>query len=248
MIEHQAEILTPDGAMSTFILHPERNGPHPVVLFFMDAPGIREELRDMARRIAATGYYVMLPNLYYRSGVQELGGFIGDSPQALEARKQMFSLMASIDIPQVMQDVDALVGVAKTDPAADSARIATLGYCMSGQYALSAAARYPDAVKAAASIYGVRLMTDRPDSPHLAAAASRAEIYIAWAEIDAYAPLEQCAPLAEALSAAGVKAEVELYRGVEHGFAFPGRPAYDKAAAERHWERLFGVFGRALAA
>ena len=75
MIERQLDIATKDGGMTTFITHPERDGPHPVVLFFMDAPGIREELRDMARRIASVGYYVMLPNLYYRSGAMELGSF-----------------------------------------------------------------------------------------------------------------------------------------------------------------------------
>ncbi|NDG49494.1 MAG: dienelactone hydrolase family protein, partial [Rhodospirillales bacterium] len=69
MIERQIHITTPDGQMSTFVCHPERNGPHPVLLFFMDAPGIREELRDMARRLAASGYYVLLPNLYYRAHV-----------------------------------------------------------------------------------------------------------------------------------------------------------------------------------
>ena len=73
MIDQQIDIATKDGRMTTFITHPERDGPHPVVLFFMDAPGIREELRDMARRLATAGYYVMLPNLYYRSGEMELG-------------------------------------------------------------------------------------------------------------------------------------------------------------------------------
>jgi carboxymethylenebutenolidase len=246
MFEQQAEIQTQDGAINTFIVHPERCGPHAVILFLMDAPGIREELRDMARRIASVGYYVMLPNLYYRSGVEELGAFTGDAPEAAETRKRMFGLIDTIDIPRVMDDAAALVAFADQDPAADAARIGTVGYCMSGQYAISAAARFPERVKAAASIYGVRLMTDRPDSPHLAAAGSTAEIYVAWAEIDHYAPLDQLQPFADTLRAAGVDAEVELYPGVEHGFAFPGRPAYDKPAAERHWERLFDLFGRAL--
>ena len=246
MIERQIGIATRDGAMNTFIVHPERHGPHPVILFFMDAPGIREELRDMARRFASAGYYVMLPNLFYRSGVEELGPFVGDSPAVVETRKRMFGLIETIDIGKVMDDAGVLVAFADRDPAADAAWIGTVGYCMSGQYAIAAAARHPDRIKAAASIYGVRLMTDRPDSPHLAAAASNAEIYVAWAETDHYAPLDQLQPLADALKAAGANAEVELYQGVEHGFAFPGRPAYDKPAAERHWERLFSLFGRTL--
>src|ERR1700748_3072418 len=107
MIERQIHVTTSDGQMSTFVCHPERGGPHPVILFFMDAPGIREELRDMARRLASVGYYVMLPNLYHRSNVEELGVFIGDA--AAETRKKMFALMGSLYIPKVMEDADALV-------------------------------------------------------------------------------------------------------------------------------------------
>jgi carboxymethylenebutenolidase len=236
MIEKFADI----GGMNTFIVHPERDRPHPVILFYMDAPGIREELRNMARRLASVGYYVMLPNLFYRSGVEELGNFIGEAGTA--TRKKMFALIETINIPLVMADTDALVAFADADPAASNGAIGTVGYCMSGQYAISAAARHPDRVRAAASIYGVRLKTDAPDSPHLAARKANAEFYVAWAETDHYAPLEELEPFRQLL--AGLKAEVELYRGAEHGFAFPERPAYNRDAAERHWERLFALFGR----
>jgi carboxymethylenebutenolidase len=242
MIERRIEIITKDGAMNTFIVHPERHGPYPVILLYMDAPGIREELRDMARRIATVGYYVMLPNLYYRSGVEELGAFIGEA--AAETRKQMFALMSSLTIPLVMDDTDALIAFSGADPAAAHGPMGTVGYCMSGRYALSAAVRHPDRVTAAASIYGVNLITDRPDSPHLTLRDSKAALYVAWAEIDHYAPLEQFEPFRAAVAEAGLNAEVELYPKAEHGFAFPQRPAYDKAAAERHWERLFALFGR----
>ncbi|MBV8977098.1 MAG: dienelactone hydrolase family protein [Alphaproteobacteria bacterium] len=244
MIERRVDIATKNGAMATFIVHPERGGPHPVILFFMDAPGIREELRDMARRLATSGYYVMLPNLYYRSGAEELGVFIGE--QASATRKKMFALMSTLSIPLVMADGDALLAHASGDPAASKGPVGTLGYCMSGQYAIAAAGRHPERVRAAASIYGVRLKTDAVDSPHLAAAKSKAEIYVAWAETDHYAPLEELPPLEAALRESGVKHEVELYKGADHGFAFPERPAYDKQAAERHWERLLALYGRAL--
>ena len=245
MIEQTVEIATRDGATTTFIVHPERDGPHPVVLFFMDAPGIREELRDMARRIATAGYYVMLPNLYYRRGVLELT----DLPKLAEAeaRARMFDLMGSITIPKIMQDGDALLNFADRDPAAGKGPIATVGYCMSGQYAINFAARYPDRVGAAASIYGVQLVTDRDDSPHLAAHKAGAELYFACAEHDTYAPLEMVQALDASLKSSKAKAEVELYPGVHHGFAFPQRGAvYDKPAAERHWERLFSLWGRTL--
>lgn len=116
MHERQLEIETRDGRATTFVVHPERGGPHPVILFYMDAPAIREELRDMARRIASVGYYVMLPNLYYREGVMELGPIPMD-PEAPE-RKRMFALMESLTIAKIMDDTDALLAFAASDPAA----------------------------------------------------------------------------------------------------------------------------------
>lgn len=245
MIEHQLDITTKDGATTTFIVHPERDGPHPVILFFMDAPAIREELRDMARRFASAGYYVMLPNLYYRAGVMELGPLSPDPNDP--SRQKMMDLMYGLTIAMVMDDTDALVAYAELDPAADARRIGTVGYCMSGQHAINAAARHADRVKAAASIYGTYLVTDKADSPHLAARRSKAELYFACAEIDRWAPLEMVEELGQSLeSDTDVRAEVELYPGVEHGFAFPQRGAYDKTAAERHWERLNALFRRNL--
>jgi carboxymethylenebutenolidase len=244
VIESQLDIQTKDGKMTTFICHPERGGPHPVILFYMDAPAIREELRDMARRFATTGYYVMLPNLYYREGVMELGPLPADmeSPE----RKRMMALMASLTIAKIMDDTDAMLAFAANDAAANSAKVGTVGYCMSGQFAINAAARYPDRVAAAASIYGVRLITDQPDSPHVVAAKAKAELYFACAENDRWMPLDQIEPLKRALKEANTTAEVEIYPGTEHGFAFPARPVYKKAAAERHWERLLALYKRNL--
>ena len=244
MIEQTVDIATRDGKTTTFIVHPEREGPHPVVLFFMDAPAIREELRDMARRIAAVGYYVMLPNMYYRKGVMELAD-LPPLPEA-EARARMFDLMGSLTIALVMDDADALLNYADRDPAASKGKVGAVGYCMSGQYAINFAARYPDRVGAAASVYGVQLVTDRPDSPHLAAQKARGELYFACAEHDTYAPLEMVEALDQTVKSKNLKAEVELYPGVHHGFAFPGRAVYDKSAAERHWERLFSLWRRNL--
>ncbi len=244
MHERQLDIEAKDGRMSTFIVHPERGGPYPIILFYMDAPAIREELRDMARRLAATGYYVMLPNLYYRAGVMELGRIPMD-PNAPE-RKRMMDLMGSLTIAKIMDDTDALLTFAAADSAASKGKVGTVGYCMSGQYAINAAARNPDRVAAAASIYGVRLITDQPDSPHVVAKKAKAELYFACAETDHWMPLDQVEPLTRALKEAGANAEVEIYPKTEHGFAFPARPVYDKPAAERHWERLFALFARNL--
>jgi carboxymethylenebutenolidase len=244
MIDQQIEIPAKDGNVTTFISHPERGGPHPVILFYMDAPGIREELRDMARRLATSGYYVMLPNLYYRSDIMELGPLPAD-PEAPE-RKRMFQLMASINIALVMEDTSALLAYADRQPAAAADIVGTVGYCMSGRYAINAATQFPGRVKAAASIYGVQLATDQPDSPHLAGQKTRAELYFGCAETDVYAPMEIIEKVKQSMQADGANAEVEIYPGTHHGFAFPKRPVYNRDAAERHWERLLALFRRQM--
>jgi len=244
MIERQMEIVTPDGRMNTFICHPERAAPHPVIIIFMDAPGIREELRDMARRLGTVGYYVMLPNLYYRANVEELGSVVGEAN--LTTRQRALQLMATINIPMVMQDVDALLAFTAQDKAASRGPMGCVGYCMSGQYAINAAVRHPERIRAAASMYGVALVSDKPDSPHLAPQRTDARLYFGCAEKDQYAPPEMIDQLRAEIASKGGNAEVEIYPGTAHGFAFPSRPVYDKPAAERHWERLFTLFGNAL--
>jgi carboxymethylenebutenolidase len=242
MIERTIDIPTKDGKTTTFIVHPERGGPHPVIMFYMDAPAIREELRDMARRFASTGYYVMLPNLYYRSGVMEIWPFPPD-PNSPE-RKRMFELMESLSIPKIMDDTRGLLAYVDNDPAAKKTKMGAVGYCMSGQYAINAAAQFPDRFTAAASIYGVRLVTDADNSPHKMVHKIKGESYFACAEIDHWAPKEMVDELKK--SVAGANTEVEWCPGVEHGFAFPQRPAYNKEAAERHWERLTALWRRNL--
>jgi len=242
MIDQQIDIPTKDGKTTTFITHPERGGPFPVIIFYMDAPAIREELRDMARRLGTAGYYVMLPNMYYRSGVMEIGPIPPD-PEAPE-RKRMFEFMNSINIPMVMEDTKALLAYADGQSAANTKIVGTVGYCMSGRYAVNAATHFPDRVKAAASIYGTHLATDQPDSPHLAAANTTAELYFACAETDIYAPQEIIDKVTAGMK--GSSNEVEVFPGSHHGFAFPKRPVYHRDAAERHWERLLALYRRNL--
>jgi carboxymethylenebutenolidase len=241
MIERQLDIATKDGKSTTFIVHPDRGGPRPVIVFLMDAPAIREELRDMARRFATSGYYVMLPTLYDRAGEMELGP-INPDPES-PWRKKMFELMNALSIQMVMDDVDGMLAFAAKDPAADASRVGTVGYCMSGRFAVCAAHERPS-VKATASIYGVRLVTDSDNSPHLIAKRSPAEFYFACAERDHWAPQEMVDQLKKEL--AGANGEVEQYPGTDHGFAFPQRPVYNKSAAEQHWERVLALFRRRL--
>ena len=241
MIERHLDIATPNGAMNTFITHPEEGGPHPVVFFYMDAPGKREELHDMARRLGTAGYYVILPNLYYRS-TREFNIFSGDSAMTREA---MFELMNGLSDDMVASDTASLFAFVDDDPAADSSHVGCMGYCMSGPFAFAMAGMYPERIKAAASLYGVRLFGDR--SPAHLAASVKGELYFACAETDVYAPKDVIDGLTAHLEAVGANARVEWYPGTHHGFAFPTRgEIYDKPAAERHWERLHALFRRNL--
>jgi carboxymethylenebutenolidase len=246
MIERQIEIPTADGATTTFITHPERGGAHPVILFLMDAPAIREELRDMCRRLASVGYYVMLPNLYYREGVLELEPMPAVRGPDHPWTQRMMALAGTLTIPMVMSDCAAMLDFANADPAAGDGAVGAVGYCLSGRFSIYTAAQFPDRIRAAASIYGTRFITERPDSPHLAIRGRDAEFYFACAEIDHWVPLNLVDELRQSVAEGGVKAEVELYPGAEHGFAFPQRHCYDRDAAERHWERLFALFARNL--
>lgn len=245
MIETTLDIVTPDGAMETFVCRPERGAPHPAVLLLMDAPGVREELRDMVRRLAATGYHVLLPNLYYRAGRESTFG-----PEVLEKDsaewRRMRAIRTGMTIPPVMSDVAAMLAHLDASGEARSGAIGCHGYCMSGPYALAAAARFPDRVAAAASFYGTWLVSDAEESPHLTLGLATGELYIACAEHDDLAPLEMVAELQGLFDRSGADGELEIYPGVHHGFAFPQRWCFDRPAAERHWERLLALYRRRL--
>lgn len=249
MHEFEAKIETPDGVLDTFICHPEEGGPHPAVIIYMDAPAIREELRDMARRIATVGYYVALPNLYYRHGTEHTYGFEFSQmrgPDGEKHGKRMFELMGSLSNAKIVSDTRPLLDTIRADKNAKDGAVGCVGYCMSGQFIVAVAAAYPDDFAAAASYYGVSIVTDKDDSPHLAADKIKAELYLAFAADDPYVPQEVLGKLPGILKQAGTNHRIEIYPDTEHGFAFPQRPAYNKAAGERHWERLFALFDRNL--
>ena len=242
MIEKHIDIPTADGAMNSFVVYPEENAPHPVVLFYMDAPGKREELHDMARRLASHGYYVVLPNLYYRRSrdywLRER------TPQGMA---EMFEHMNALTIAMNQRDTEAALRFVDSQPEADAARVGAVGYCMSGPFVVAAAANFPDRIASIASIHGANMVTDAPDSPHLLAPKIRCESYFACAEIDKWAPKTHIDQLGAALRAAKVPHRIEWYPAAQHGFVFPDRAGiYDRASAERHWERLFDLFDRTL--
>ena len=239
--EEHFDLTTNDGDMPTWVVRPESGGPHPLVLFLMDAPGMRQEIRDMASRLATAGYYVMTSQLYYRE-VREYNVFeTGD-------RDRMFGLMGNLSNAMVNDDCGAMIAHAGADSAADATRVGVVGYCMSGPFAVCVAAAHNNVVKAAGSFHGVRLVADADDSPHKALASINGEVYIGAAETDSYAPPEMIDAFAEALAASPASGRTEWYPGTEHGFAYRERPQYDRAASERHWERMHDLFARNLKA
>lgn len=239
MIERRIEVPTPEGEMTTFVFHPEHDGPHPVVLYLMDAPSIRPALKDMASRLATAGYYVMLPYLFYRGGPYRE---FGQSDEDMHARRD---LMGSVTPTNIVGDAEALLSVAAADPAARDGRVGAVGFCMSGGLVIALARALPERVAAVASIHGAWMVRDSPDSPHLGLDAVTAEVHLAWVDGDPTAPPDTIPVFRGALDEAGVRYTFDLVTEAEHGFAPPGE-RYHRAGSERHWERVHSLLRRNL--
>jgi carboxymethylenebutenolidase len=242
MREKHVDIETADGRMDTFITHPDGEGPFAGVILYMDAPGIREELYDFARRVGTVGYYCMVPDLYYR------GGRIRYDRKTMteEQRAEMTTRWHAISNGMVMDDTRGMLHFLEQGEPVRPGPKGCIGYCMSGQYVLSAAGVFPEVFKATASLHGVRHVTDKEDSPHLLAAKFQGELYCGFAEDDPHVPLSEVEALREALEPCSVKSRIEVHPGTEHGYSFPEREVYRKEAAERNWERTFAMFHRQL--
>ncbi len=239
MIQHQVDIVTPDGTMPTFVHRPEHGGPHPVVLYLMDAPSIRPALHDMARRLASAGYYVMMPYLFYRGGPYRE---FGTSDEDMHARRD---LMGTITPTNIVGDAEALLAHAAGDPAARGGDVGAVGFCMSGGLVVALARSLPERIAAVASVHGAWMVRDAADSPHLGHERTRAEIYMAWVDPDETAPAETIPVMTGALDAAGVSYTLDVITDAVHGFA-PAGARYDQRASELHWERVHDVFRRRL--
>lgn len=240
MIEKRVEIQTADGPMTTFVFHPEEGGPFPVVLYLMDAPSIRPALMDMASRLASAGYYVMLPYLYHRGGpYREFGA----TDEDMHARKE---LMATVNAAGVVRDSDALLAHAAGDAAARGGRIGAVGFCMSGPMALAVAQAYGDRVGFAASLHGAWFVKDTPDSAHRNLDNISAELYFGWCDNDPTAPKEEMAILEDAMKAAGIGYRIDFFTDAVHGYAPPGSERYNRAASEKHWERVHALLRRTV--
>lgn len=240
-----ATVATPDGEMVTEIFGACERLRQPGIVLYMDARGVRDELREMCMRLAEPGFVVLLPDLYHRLGVQI--GFPSETSSGTpEEAENIIRHIHATNIAGAMADTKALLEWVDADSDLDIGVYGAVGYCMGGPFAFAAAGTFPDRFAAAASFYGVGCMSDREDSPHLLADQVKGDLYFGYAELDHLAPVSEIAPLQSYLSALGIAHQVELYPNVNHGFAFPRRAVYDEAASERHWRAMFELFGRTL--
>ncbi|MFF5313834.1 dienelactone hydrolase family protein [Streptomyces massasporeus] len=240
------DIPTADGTADAYLAHPDDGAAHPAVLVFMDAFGLRPQLRSMADRLAAEGYTVLVPNVFHRHGRAPLF----DLPEFIDpgARPEIFErivpVMQALTPDLAMRDAGAYLSWLDEHPAVADGPVALTGYCMGARLSLLTAGTYPERVAAAAGFHGGRLATDTPDSPHLVAGKVTAELYFGHADQDPSLPEEQIERLEDALTAAGVRHRCEVYTGAPHGFTQADTASYHQEGDERHWSALLDLLKR----
>jgi carboxymethylenebutenolidase len=252
MIEKHIEIATADGHADSFVVHPDEGGPFPAVVILMDIWGLREELYDVARRIAVCGYHVTLPNLWYRRGRvrfeyrNDKGQMrsLTDLPQS--AQDEMRANMNLVTDRMAMADVGSVLEFLGSEPVRGGVK-GVIGYCLGGRLALAAAAEFPDQFRAAASMHGTRIVSDKADSPHRAVGNMRGEVYCGFAEHDDLAPPSTIEMLGQLfVGCRDVKYRAIVHPGTVHGYSLPDRDIFNKAAANRDWENIFAMLKRQL--
>lgn len=240
--ESSVEVKTPDGVADCFFAHPT-SGSHPGVLIWPDAFGLRPAMKQMAKRLAESGYSVLVVNQYYRKQKAP----IVSSTNFAEVRDTVRPLMASLNPNTNVTDARAFVSFLDSQSSVDGGRkMGTMGYCMGGPMTMRTAAAVPDRIGAAASFHGGGLVTDRPDSPHLLVPKMQAHYLFAIAENDDTRQPEAKDVLRDAFAKADLPAEIEVYEGAQHGWCPPDTQVYNEAQAERAWSRLLALFERAL--
>lgn len=239
------EIKTNDGVCPSYVYRPEGKGPWPAVLVFMDGIGIRPAMLEVGERIAKEGYFVLLPDLFYRAGPYEPmnAKTVFTDPEQRKVLMEKFFPAASS--AKIMSDTRAYLDWIAAQPDVKPGPVATTGYCMGGFMSLSAAGTYPDRIVAAASYHGGRLATDAPDSAHLLAPKMKARVYVAGAIEDQSFTDEMKTRLEEALTKAGVDHTVETYPA-KHGWVLTDTPVYDAAQSARHYQTLFALLEATL--
>ena len=253
MKEQIVNIATADGAMETFVVHPEQGGPFAPVVVYMDVWGIREELYDIARRIATVGYCAVVPDLYYRMGrvrheFRDANNKMISLALLPDADKaKLLAPLDKLSDTMVVSDTGSLLRWLDEQPAVKRGGSAgSVGYCMGGRHVVSVAAAYPDRFKASAGLHPTSLISDRPDSPHQYLGKLTGELYCGFAETDHYAPLEMIHELDGMFAKCSVKYHREIHAGSVHGYALPDRDIHHKAGANRDWELIFAMYRRQL--
>ena len=250
MSRTEVSITTPDGDARSFVFKPDQgSGPWPATIVYMDAPAIRPALFDLAQRLADNGYYVLLPDMFYRDGpyepVTDVGALFADE----EARKRIFAKMGkATGVESARSDTRAFLDFLAAQPEVSGAKVGVTGYCMGGRLALLAAGQFPNRVAAAGAFHGGGLATDDPGSPHHLAPNMRAKVFVGGADQDQGFPPEQAERLRGALGAARVEHQVEIFEGARHGYVMTDLSVYDEAGAERHWRELVALFDSTLKA
>lgn len=238
--EQTVTFATPDGTADAFFVHPAR-GKHPGVIMWPDIAGLREAYKVMARRLAESGYAVLVLNQYYRSSPAPIMDSIAQW-RTPEGQAKLGPMIKLIDPTATMRDAKACVTFLDAQKSVNRKRgIGSCGYCMGGPFTVRSAYAVPDRVKAAASFHGGGLVTDKADSPHRLLAATKASYLIAIARNDdARAPADKDT-FQEAAKAAGRPAEVEVY-AADHGWCTIDAPVFDKAEADRAWSRMLALY------
>lgn len=247
MVEHELAVRTRDGEMTTFVVRPDGSGPFPVAVLYQDGVGYREQVKKNARRFAAAGYYVVAPDLFYRSGpkisfdfTNLAGGMSGPEGERMRA------IIGQVQPQKVVEDTEAAFAAIVSDPAASRGPKVCIGYCMGARLALHAASAMHADFVAAAGIHPGALVNDTPESPHHDLADIRGELYFAFAEIDRTATPELVDRFRDEMRRRGVRGEVERVSGATHGFAMEDLPVYNRAAAEDHFEKTLELWRRNL--
>ena len=252
MKETIVRVETKDGIMPAFVVRPEDAAPCHLVIQYMDVWGVREELYDIARRIAAFGYVCAVPALYYRWGEirtafrDSNGRMISFARLSPEQQARTIKPLKKLSDAMVVDDTAALLAHFRSDPEVHQGGVGTVGYCMGGRHVMRVAAEFPDRITASASLHGTLLVSAKPDSAHLTAHRIRGEFYCGFAEHDDDAPPATIAEVARRMEAADARYHHEVHPGAVHGYSLPDRDIHDRQATGRDWELIFAMFQRQI--